>query len=134
MFVTPPRILKENIDIIISSPYTRTRETAGIIRESFGFAEEQIVYDERFSEIHGGVFNGRSSNEYHAFFSSMKEKFTKTPENGENLMDVKRRVMRALYDLEREYKGKNILIVTHEYASWMLALGAEGETSRVVLR
>ncbi|MEK7065892.1 MAG: class I tRNA ligase family protein [Patescibacteria group bacterium] len=117
---------KENIDIIISSPYTRTRETAGIIRESFGFAEEQIVYDERFSEIHGGVFNGRSSNEYHAFFSSMKEKFTKTPENGENLMDVKRRVMRALYDLEREYKGKNILIVTHEYASWMLALGAEG--------
>ncbi len=116
----------KHIDLIIASPFVRTRETTDIVREVIRLGEESVVYDERLGEINVGEFDAKSNASYHAFFSSFAEKFTKTPEGGENLMDLKRRVMGALSDMETQHKGKNILIVTHEYASWMLALGAEG--------
>ena len=123
----------KRIDFIVSSQFIRTRETAEIVRITAGLSGESVTPDERFGEVNVGVFDDKSNTAYHAFFSSMMEKFTKTPEGGENLMDLKRRVMDALYDLEEKYEGKNILIVTHEYSAWMLALGSEGgDTARGV--
>jgi len=116
----------KGIDLIVSSPFLRTKETAEIIRNSLGLPEDRVIVDDRLAEIHTGIFDGKDVSEYHNFFSSIAEKFTKTPEGGENLMDVKRRAMAVLIELEHEHKGKKILIVTHEYVSWMLTLGAEG--------
>jgi len=126
--ISAKRLKEKRIDLIIASPFTRTRETAEIARRELGLSEDSVIYDERFFEINTGVFDGKSIDVYRAFFASLTEKFTKRPESGENLMDVKRRAMGALSEMEQQYKGKRILIVTHEYTAWMLALGAEGGT------
>ncbi|TAN36568.1 hypothetical protein EPN27_00945 [Patescibacteria group bacterium] len=121
--------LKEaNIDIIITSPFVRTKETAEIVAGAIGFDTLKIIVDERLKEIDTGVFDGKKISEYRGHFTSTKEKFTKRPEGGENLLDVKRRVMSVMSDLEKEYAGKTILIVTHEYPVWMIFAGASGAT------
>ncbi|MFC1775645.1 class I tRNA ligase family protein [Patescibacteria group bacterium] len=122
------KILKrEDIDIIFSSDYLRTKETAEIAAEQLGISKDEIIFDERIREINTGIFNGKSTDEYHAHFSGgYLEKFTKTPPEGENLNDLKNRVMDFLYELEEKHTNKNILIFTHEYPSWMIDLGAEG--------
>jgi len=50
---------KENIDIIYSSPYKRTRETAEIIRSGFK-NKPPIRIDNRLSELDFGIFDGKS--------------------------------------------------------------------------
>ena len=70
---------------------------------------ENVVYDERLREIYTGEFDGKSVKEYRAYFSSREERFTKCPERGETVTDVKRRVMEALYDFDKRYKGKIFL-------------------------
>lgn len=117
-----------NIDIVITSPFVRTKQTAEIVAGEIGFDTMKIIVDDRIKEIDTGVFNGRPIREYRGHFSSMIEKFTTRPDGGENLLDVKRRVMSLLSDLEKQYSGKTILLVTHEYPVWMLVSGARGMT------
>jgi isoleucyl-tRNA synthetase len=119
---------KKKIDLIISSPFQRTRETALIIAEELGMQNGGIIFDARLGEINVGTFNGTPGREYHNFFTSLQEKFTKRPPQGENLNDVKKRVFEAVGSIENDYEGKNILIVTHEYTSWMFATVARGLT------
>jgi isoleucyl-tRNA synthetase len=116
----------ESIDMIVASPFLRTKETAEIVAKTIGFDVEKIIFDERIKEIDTGVFDGKPISDYRNHFVSQAEKFTKRPEGGENLLDVKRRVMTLLEELEREHAGKTILIVTHEYPIWMLMTGVEG--------
>lgn len=116
----------KGVDMIFASPFARTRQTAEIVATTIGFDVKNIVVDERIKEIDTGVFDGKSIEEYRGHFVSQAEKFTKRPEGGENLLDVKRRAMAFLEELEEKYSGKTILIVTHEYPVWMLIVGAEG--------
>ncbi len=94
-----------------------------------GIPEKDVVFDERLREINTGIFDGKSRAEYHKYFSSLLEKFTKTPPQGENLTELKNRITQFLYEIENKYKGKNILIVSHEYPIWMLTAGAKGMTN-----
>ncbi len=116
----------EKIDIIISSPFVRTKETAEIVAGVIGLDIKKIIIDDRIKEIDTGVFDGRPIEDYRTYFASMLEKFEKRPEGGENLMDVKRRVMALLEECESKYTNKTILLVAHEYPSWMLVAGTEG--------
>lgn len=116
----------KGIDMIFASPFARTRQTAEIVATTIGFDIKNIVVDERIKEIDTGIFDGKSIEEYRGHFVSQAEKFTKRPEGGENLLDVKRRVMAFLEELEEKYSDKTILIVTHEYPVWMLITGIEG--------
>lgn len=120
------KLAEEGIDIIITSPFVRTKETAEIVAAEIGFDTRKIIVDERIKEIDTGVFDGKSISEYRGNFVSQAEKFTKRPEGGENLLDVKRRVMSFLEEIEKEYSGKKILIVTHEYPVWMMMTGIDG--------
>ncbi len=120
------KLKKEKIDIIISSDLPRAMQTAQTVAETIGFDKEKIIYDKNFREINTGIFNKKPNSEYHEYTGDYLSKFSKTPPEGENLMDLKKRVMCALYELEYKYKDKNILLVNHEYTAWMLALGAEG--------
>lgn len=122
------KLKESNIDIIITSPFVRTKETAEIVAEAIGFDTRKIIVDERLKEIDTGVFDGKTIGEYRGYFTSITEKFTKRPEGGENLLDVKRRVMTLISEIESEYAGKTILIVTHEYPTWMLVSGSRGAT------
>lgn len=119
-------LLKEKFDVIIASPFARTRQTAEIVAQEIGFDIKDIVVDERIKEIDTGVFNEKPNTEYRANFPSIADKFTNRPDGGENLLDVKRRVMGFMEELEQKYEGKTILVITHEYPIWMLIAGAAG--------
>ena len=110
-----------NIDIIVSSPFTRTRETAEIVADTIGIPREEIIFDERLQEVNPGVFDGKSWNEYHQYVHSNTGKnwFTEKISGGESLQDVQKRTGESLYELEEKYKGKNILIVTHGGPAWL---------------
>ncbi|MDB9944416.1 class I tRNA ligase family protein [bacterium] len=106
--------LKEKeIDLIIASPFQRTRETAEIVRKGLGLKEDAVIFDERIGEIAVGEFNGRPIPEYHAFLDENSDWCTAEPEGGESWCGVKRRVGAFLYDIDANYKDKKILIIGH---------------------
>lgn len=117
----------KQIDLIVASDFARTQETAKIAAALLGYDEKKIVSDKRLREVQVGSFDERPLKEYHDYFASFEEKFTKRPPKAtENLMDLKRRMTEVVYDLEKKHQGKNILIVSHEYPIWMLFAGVAG--------
>ena len=118
--VSATELKAKNIDVIISSPFTRTKETAQIFAKEFGIAEDEIVFDERLGEINPGTFDGKSWNEYHNYMYTYGSGWFESPiPEGESLQAVAKRVGECLYDLESKYKQKNILIVTHGGPAWL---------------
>ncbi|MCH8986545.1 histidine phosphatase family protein, partial [Patescibacteria group bacterium] len=67
------------------------------------------------------IFNGKSIEEKGKFFHRKGEtstehylrRFTIRPPKGENWVDVQKRVHNFMEDVERKYKGKRILFVSH---------------------
>ena len=82
--------LKNKPDIIISSNFFRTKQTAEVVADVFDLSKEKIIINEELREA--GAMN--SPNE-------KKE-------------DVRKRMVGVLNDLEKKYSGKNILIISHE--------------------
>jgi len=114
---------KQEIDLIITSPFMRTKETAEIVRDMLNLPESALLFDERIIEISVGEFEGKPSEfwrkEYHNIHTPIC--FSVPPNGGESLKNVKDRVGEFLYDIENKYKGKNILIISHGTPLWMLS-------------
>ena len=115
----------KKIDLIVSSDFARAHETAEIAATLLGY-DAKVVIDKRLREIDCGIFDNKHIKEYHAYFSSLEEKFTKVAPKGESLNDVKRRMTEFLYEIDKKHSGKNILIVSHEYPIWALFAGVQG--------
>ena len=120
------KMVKEKIDIIFSSDLLRAKETSEIIADSLEIGRDKIIFDKRIREVNFGIFDGKKSEEYRAYFSSYKERFFKIPPDGENFSQLKNRVSEFLYDIDKKYLNKNILIVSHEAPIWLMAVGAIG--------
>ncbi|MDO8555430.1 MAG: class I tRNA ligase family protein [bacterium] len=116
----------KKIDLIFASDFLRTKDTAKLVAENLQIERRNIFYDEKIREIDVGVFDKQKPEVYHEYFSSPIDKFYKNPPEGENLNDVKKRVGNFLEDVDKKYKGKNILIVSHEYPIWMLFSAVAG--------
>lgn len=115
----------ERIDLIIHSDITRTVETAAIVGDVLGV--ETRVADKRIEEIHlGPTFSGYRDEKYQEKFPTYEIRFREHPEGGESLRDVRARVWDFVRQCEERYAGKNILVVTHDYPTWMLTQVAEG--------
>jgi isoleucyl-tRNA synthetase len=97
----------KKIDLIISSDFSRTRETAEIVSKELDMDASEIILDKRIREINAGIYDGKQWIEYPHFLK-------KTVEGAESLFDVKKRVSDFIYDTDFKYQDKNILIVTHE--------------------
>ncbi len=117
---------KDKIDLIISSDFLRTRETAEIVADELGIKREQIIFDERLREIAAGEYEGDSWEHYHDFFRHHKHELTKKIPGGESLIDVRSRVMALLFELEKKHQGQTILLVTHGLPAFSLLAGAAG--------
>lgn len=125
--------LKSNgITLMVSSDYTRVKETAEIVAGEIGYSLNKIVYDPRLREVNFGVYNNESLENYHGHFKTQLERFYVRPEGGENLSDVKRRVTEFLYDMDKQYIGENILIIAHGDLVWLLQAGVRGLTPEAV--
>jgi isoleucyl-tRNA synthetase len=112
-------------DLMVVSPFVRTRETADIIKYKLGLKPGQIIFDERLQELDSGVWDGRSIEDFFKEFSH-DLRFEKGPEGGENYSQIKKRVGDFLYDMEKRYEGKTILVVTHETPAYLLFAAAHG--------
>ncbi len=122
---------QEKPDLIFSSPYERTRHTAEIIAEASG---AELVIDKRLEEINAGVFNWQKIEEHKAFFSEPLEEFTKRPSGGENLNDVRERMLDFIREINLNHNGKNILIISHQAPLWMLEAGVKHLTNEESLK
>lgn len=102
---------KEKIGLIYSSDASRTRQTAEIVGQELGI---EVILEPRLRDIDSGFFNGRPQEELFQFFSNPEEEFYKRPPQGENWNDVKERMMDFLKEIDKKYKSKRILIVSHK--------------------
>lgn len=107
-------------DAIIYSPLERAKETAQIIWNQMGNTAE-FVGDENLKEQMSGEFKGMNREQI------MKEnnlknfdefrRFIKDKKNNkvESIQEFDARVTRSLKDILRDYEGKNVLIVGHNW-------------------
>ncbi|MDQ5922620.1 MAG: isoleucyl-tRNA synthetase [Patescibacteria group bacterium] len=116
----------QGVEIIVTSPFVRTRETAQLIKESLNISDSNYFIDERLREIDIGVYNKGTWAKFHEDYPKTKENFFIAPEGGESYAQVKGWMMNFINDLEIKYKGKKILIVTHGGPAWLLLAGAHG--------
>lgn len=121
------------IDVVIASPYPRTKHTAEIFCDALGISHDAILFDERLGEVRYGVYDGQTRVEAETEFTHSPVTFDTAPEGGETLHDMKRRVREALYDFERKYQKKNILIVSHGGPLWFMRAAALGLTPKETL-
>ncbi len=117
---------KEKFDVIVSSPFVRTKETVEIIAQATGIEKDNIFFDEKLGEHNYGDFNLKPIQTYHDYYTSFEEAFSKKIPNGECFSDTKNRVGELLYGLEKRFAGKKILLVTHETPAWLLFAVARG--------
>jgi isoleucyl-tRNA synthetase len=115
------------VDLIVASPFERTRATAEIVAEVLGYEKDAIEYDDRLGEVQLGVLDGSTMEEYHAFIGNASNWGSQSPDGGESWNEVKRRAGSALYELERTVEGKTILIVAHNCPLRMMTAAAHGE-------
>lgn len=96
------------IEIIISSPLARAKETAEIVGKIIG---ARVETDKRLIEQDYGDFEGsdwRSED-----FIECKKHFAKRCPNGESTLQLAHRIYGFLEDIGEKYRGKTLLIVAH---------------------
>jgi isoleucyl-tRNA synthetase len=109
--------IPSDIDYIFVSPIQRTQETAQIIKDHLGLADENYITDVRLTETNlGSEWEGKKWEDAHnqEYFASNEDFIDlKLAEDAESINDVYKRSMDLMFDLEEKYKDKKILIVSH---------------------
>ncbi|MFH1759256.1 MAG: histidine phosphatase family protein [Patescibacteria group bacterium] len=100
----------KNITIIYHSPFQRVIKTCEIINN---YLNVPTIIDKRLVQYNCGIFNGKLWQERDAFYQNNLEKLTKAPPNGENFLDVKKRMVAFLIDINNNHIGENLLIISH---------------------
>ena len=105
-------------DVIYSSPYHRTLQTAEDITSAFPNSPP-LVMEERIREIEFGILDGLTGEGIQATFPQEAErrkregKYWYRPAGGESRPDVALRVQSFLGTLTRDYRKKSVLVVCH---------------------
>ena len=100
-----------NIDVVISSPLIRTRETAKIITETL-----PINTDDRIRERDWGLNEGADTDTVDKW-DCWDVILNTSVQNIEPLQDFMYRVSDFIEDIKIRYKDKNVLVVTHSAVS-----------------
>jgi len=106
------------LQYIITSPYTRTKQTTQQIVRGLGYMPH-VVVDERLREIDFGVMDGIDRKRFRELYpheSDRRErdgKYWYRPPGGENRPDVRDRIRLFFDTLNRDYVGTHTLIVCH---------------------
>lgn len=109
--------------VVITSPYTRARQTTEVIRSlgNFHYASNAatLVVDERFREKEFGILDGLTRYGIldrfpeQAALRAQLGKFYHRPPGGESWCDVILRLRSAFEMMCREYRGERVLVVAH---------------------
>jgi len=125
------KLKRKKIDFIVSSDLTRAKETAAILSKEFGV---KIVYDKRVRETDSGKLNGKKTEELARVWGKPGEpemehylrRFIDPLPGGENWANVQRRMYGVVENLEKRYKDKTILLVSHELPLTLLETTLKG--------
>lgn len=105
---------KEGIDLVISSPLLRAKQTAQSIAE---LLKLEVREDENFIERDFGILNGLSWEDfclkYPEEVKSNSKNFQPELKDAETIDEVENRVRESIDDLRQHYHHKKLLVVTH---------------------
>lgn len=111
--INQAKVVKEkfkdiNIDLIVSSPLDRCKQTAEVISDNI----IPIIYSDKLLGRDHGEFTGKpkSSMNFDEYWNYNKNI---QYEKAESVKDLYDRVDNLIKELKVEYKDKNIIIVTH---------------------
>lgn len=118
------------VEIIVSSPMKRARQTADIVASYIGCP---IIFDERFIEVDMGVAEGMHTTEVENQYGSLYQKWrnckledteTRFPD-GETKAEVRARVFEALNEYVADSSYTNLAVSAHGIiiSQILLALG-----------
>ena len=97
-------------DLIVSSPLMRTVQTSNILSKILG---AKVIKDDRITEFNQGIFTGRKYSSLSA--DELEKKTERSAECGmESLTDIHARVVDFISYIKSSFKGKRLLIVTHD--------------------
>lgn len=103
-------IMKDkDYDIVFCSPMLRTKHTCDIIN----IKNKPVIYDERIKERTLGYLDGKNLEEYGYRKEILNYNYKWDRKSCEDLPTLFKRVHNFLEDIKKNYKDKNILIVTH---------------------
>ncbi|MFA6077220.1 MAG: class I tRNA ligase family protein [Candidatus Paceibacterota bacterium] len=122
------RCKETHFDFIFSSPMLRTRETASIIADTIGFDKNKIIFDERLWEFKVGDLDGKNIEEYCKYIKTISDYFSTPLPSGESRLSVHKRMGDFIYELEKKYSNKKILIISHGDPTLAMFLIAKGYT------
>ena len=108
------KIKKEKIEAIYSSDIPRTRQTAKIAEKELGL---KINFDKRLRDINLGIYRGKTKEEFYRDFP--RKRFYQRIKGGESWNDVKKRLMIFVKEIDKKYRNKNILIISHGDPLWI---------------
>ncbi|MFA4998461.1 MAG: class I tRNA ligase family protein [Candidatus Paceibacterota bacterium] len=120
------KLKNKKIDFIFSSDLLRMKQTAAIIGKELGV---DPIFDKRLREVDVGILNGKPIEKAGLFWDTKAElspaeyyqkRFEIAPKNGENYVDIEKRMYGFLAETDKKYKNKNILIVGHQRAITLL--------------
>ncbi len=126
------KIKGTNFDYVFCSPMLRTKETAKIIAENLKMDIGQIVFDERLVEFQVGDLDGKSIEEYFKYIETIPDYFSTPLPGGESRLAVHKRMGDFIYELEKKYSDKKILIISHGDPILALFLLSEGYTKEKI--
>ncbi len=108
-------------DVILSSPYVRSRDTARRFRDAGGAApDEPVCVDERLREKEFGILDGLTTAgvaaqlPQQAEFRRLLGKFYHRPPGGESWCDVILRLRSLLDTVSLHYGGRHVMVVGHQ--------------------
>ncbi|MEK9173968.1 MAG: histidine phosphatase family protein, partial [Patescibacteria group bacterium] len=108
---TAQMLAGEAIDVIISSPMTRTVETATLISEATGIP---VAQDIRLRETDFGKFNMGSIERFFQAYPEPSKRVETSGDDGlESIEGMRGRVESILHDIAKEYTGKKVVLVSH---------------------
>ena len=118
------KLKKENIEVIVSSPSARAKETAEIVGNILGIKNIEIIPE--LYDVMIGKFEGEPISEFKKEFSNFEERFTKKPGGAKNSRELRKRVMKALGEVRVKCAGKKVLVVSHGDPIWVAIATLEG--------
>lgn len=119
------KLENKNIDLIFCSPVLRAKESAEIVGQKL---ETKPKVDKRLRELGFGIFNGKSVAEFENHFARHADRINNKPSRGENYKDVAKRMFDFFKEINKKYKGKNILIVSHQAPLLILRIKIYGHS------
>lgn len=98
--------------IIVSSDFTRAKETAQIVKETLK-CKDEVALKPGLRERFFGKLEGRSSVDYKRVWEADSKDPHHTPFGAESPRHLAYRLRRVIDGLEKQYEGATILLVSH---------------------